>query len=117
MNQKVTSLTLQVNDLQHAKASLESKVSSLEAEMDCVMGRRESCSPSTCMNGGSLISVSNRQTDRQTGRQTDKHADKQTHRPTHRQTGPEKDRQTDRKKKTDRQTPRQTPRQTDRKKA
>ena len=78
MNQKVTSLTLQVNDLQHAKASLQSKVSSLEAEMDCVMGRRESCSPSTCMNGGSLISVSKRQTERQTEKQTDRQTDRQT---------------------------------------
>ena len=58
MNSEVRSLTIKVNDLQSAKESLESKVSSLEAEMDCVMGRRESCSPSTCMNGGSLISVS-----------------------------------------------------------
>ncbi|XP_063678844.1 uncharacterized protein LOC134814630 [Bolinopsis microptera] len=56
MNSEVRSLTIKVNDLQSAKESLESKVSSLEAEMDCVMGRRESCSPSTCMNGGSLIS-------------------------------------------------------------
>ena len=90
MNQKVTSLTVQVNDLQHAKASLESKVSSLEAEMDCVMGRRESCSPSTCMNGGYLISVSNRQTvgraDRQTHKQRDRQSDKRIDRHSDRQT-------------------------------
>ena len=58
MNKEVRDLTARVNDLQQAKESLESKVNSLEEQMDCVMGRRDSCSPTTCMNGGSLLPVS-----------------------------------------------------------
>ena len=57
MSNQVSDLTVRVNNLQHAKDSLENKVNSLEAEMDCIMGRSGGCNPSKCLNGGSLISV------------------------------------------------------------
>ena len=58
MSKQVADLTIKVSELQKAKETLEGKVATLESEMDCIMGRSDSCMPSKCLNGGTLNTVS-----------------------------------------------------------
>ena len=57
MSNQVSDLTARVQDLHSAKVSLEMKVNTLEAEMNCIMGRAGGCDPSKCLNGGIYIEV------------------------------------------------------------